>query len=342
MGVILIASVLTYLYRTKRLDRAEEEFQTGIELAATGREAEAVEHFRNALSVSHSFEHRLALAMALVKIGRVNEARIYLNDLSRENPASAMVNLGLARAAAAENNVPQATSYYRRAIYGTWGPDADKQRITARLELAIFLTDKGARTPAVTELQSLLEEVPRTDETLRNRAALLLMKNGAAAVAAEVFRELAKAAPKDPEAQQRLADAEFALGNYGAAGAAYREAVRLNPSDNQAAVRAKLSEQIVSLDPSIRGLSARVRYQRSQALVYRVLEAAKNCVPKTQLESWEKAAAEAFGRRRPASYSDSAEENVALAVKLWKEQSQLCPATTDENPLNYLVRKLSP
>ena len=50
-------------------------------LARSEQLPEAIEQYRYALSISHRTEHRLALAVALVRAGRMNEATIYLREV---------------------------------------------------------------------------------------------------------------------------------------------------------------------------------------------------------------------------------------------------------------------
>jgi chloride channel protein, CIC family len=99
VAVALLGGFLNYFYRGARAARAQRYFAAGNQFAAANRSEEAIEQYRNALSISHNTEHRLALAMALFKTGRWSEASIYLREIARERPDSAAVirTLGEAR-----------------------------------------------------------------------------------------------------------------------------------------------------------------------------------------------------------------------------------------------------
>ena len=96
------------------------------------RYEEAIEQYRNALSVSHSLDYRLALALALVKAGHLDEARIYLGEVLRERPSSGAANLGMAEIEAQEGNIDQAILSYQRAIFGAWPEHSATQPVARR------------------------------------------------------------------------------------------------------------------------------------------------------------------------------------------------------------------
>ena len=116
----VLGGFLTYFYRAERSQRAEKAYAAGNELLQKERLPEAIEQYRHALSISHNFNHRLALALALVKAGRMSEGAIYLNEILRERPNNGPAERGLAEVLAAQGNVDQATVHYRRAIVGSW------------------------------------------------------------------------------------------------------------------------------------------------------------------------------------------------------------------------------
>ncbi len=65
----------------------------------------------------------------------------------------------------------------------------------------------------------------------------------------------------------------MALDDYRGAQRAFKTALRLNAADSNAATRLELVEQVLELDPTLRGLSAAERYRRSQ----KVMEAPWAC-----------------------------------------------------------------
>jgi tetratricopeptide (TPR) repeat protein len=98
VAVVLLAGFLNYFFRGERTARAQSYFAAGNRLAAANRYEEAIEQYRNALSVSHSVEHRQALGMALLKAGHWGEAAIYLKRVLRDRPQSAVVYSALGEA----------------------------------------------------------------------------------------------------------------------------------------------------------------------------------------------------------------------------------------------------
>ncbi len=253
LGALILAGLLAYSYRAERRTRAEESFQAGNELARQGRDQEAIERYRNALSVSHSSEHRLALGLALVRVGRLNEAAIYLQELLKVDPTGGAASLGMARIAAGEGRVSDAVTYYHRAVYGSWPVQPNENRIQVRFELAGVLGKSGARKQASAELLSLLEEVPH-DLAPRKKVGLLLLEFGSPRESAEVFREVLRKDPQDGDAYAGLGQAEFAEGNYLAAQQAFRSALQWNAADKTSRERLQVCEQIADLDPTLRGL----------------------------------------------------------------------------------------
>ncbi|MBZ5584666.1 MAG: chloride channel protein, partial [Acidobacteriia bacterium] len=107
VAMVGIAGILNYMYREQRSSRATEYYQTGNKLMSTERYPEAVEQYRNALSISHLSRDRLALALALEKAGRSGEAEVYFREVLRDNHDSGPANLGLGQMAADRGDVRQ-------------------------------------------------------------------------------------------------------------------------------------------------------------------------------------------------------------------------------------------
>jgi tetratricopeptide (TPR) repeat protein len=134
--VAVLAGSLNYYYRGERANRAEQAYRAGNELMRKERYDEAIERFRNALSISHSAEHRLALGLALIEAASLNEAEIYLNEVLRSAPESGPAHLGLGRIYEQEGRVDKAIQHYQRAIDGAWPDKAEDNRQRARSELS--------------------------------------------------------------------------------------------------------------------------------------------------------------------------------------------------------------
>jgi Tfp pilus assembly protein PilF len=160
---------------------------------------EAIVQYRNAVSVSHSLQHRLALGLALQKAGQFNEASIFLNEVLRESPASGPANLGAARLDSAAGRLDQAVLHYQRAASGMYTEHPELNRFEARLEMVDMLAKNNRPEQATAEL----------------------------ALAAA-------AAPRNPAAFDRLAQTQRTLGDTESACLSYRQALRLDRADGAA------------------------------------------------------------------------------------------------------------
>ena len=121
LAVLLVIGFINYYYRSERSQRSEEYYKTGNDLLQQGRDDEAVQQFRDALSGAPGNEqYRLALGLALVKDQHLAEAAVYLNALLKRDPENALANLGEAQVAVAQGKTADAVKFYRRAIDGAW------------------------------------------------------------------------------------------------------------------------------------------------------------------------------------------------------------------------------
>ena len=168
----------------------------------------------------------------------------------------------------------------------------------------------------------------------------MLIEFGLAQEAADVFQGLLKRGPPDASEYDGLGNAEFALANYRAAGEAFRKALELDASDQVAARRAQISDQILALDPSQRGLSSRERYRRSQQLLIAVLTRRLACDTQQTGDIAEARAALAR-KNAPSSFSDAADANVLLAERLFNQRPPSCPAPDPDDPLTRIMSKLA-
>jgi tetratricopeptide (TPR) repeat protein len=146
-----------------------------------------------------------------------------------------------------------------------------------------------------------------------------------------------------------LGEAEFALDDYRSAEEAFKSALHWKPGDAVFQKRLELIEQILNLDPSLRGLTVAERYQRSRKLMEAALGALAQCIstaqtppsaPVTALSG--KARRLLLNRSRPGSYSDVTDADLAYAEQLWKARTDLCgaPMSPDE-ALGNIISRLS-
>jgi CIC family chloride channel protein len=226
VALAILTGVLNYFAHGQRVSRADRAYIAGNQLLAKDRVEEAIEQYRSAVSVSHSVPHRLALGMALVKAGRLEEASVYLDEVLREEPSSGLANLGIARILAKQGRIDEAAEHYRRA-----------GGLQARIELADVLAKAGRRDDARRELLEALSAATG-DPAAHKQIGHMLLQYDLAADAADVFRDLVRKNRRDASAYDGLGEAESALGNTRAACSAFRSALRIDPADALAAARA--------------------------------------------------------------------------------------------------------
>jgi tetratricopeptide (TPR) repeat protein len=101
---------------------------------------QAVDSLRSALAYAPDDRGlQIELATALAAAGQTQEAVVYFNTLHEAEPGNGMINLQLARLAAAQDNVSLAVSSYEAALDGTWNGDGVVRRRQTRLELSRYL-----------------------------------------------------------------------------------------------------------------------------------------------------------------------------------------------------------
>jgi predicted Zn-dependent protease len=102
-----------------------------------------------------------------------------------------------------------------------------------------MLAKAGRTTDAQAELRAALAGVPEADASARKRIGYLLIHYGLPQDALAVFRDITRRNRRDAAAFDGLGQAESAMGNDRAACAAFRTALRLDPSDALAASKCR-------------------------------------------------------------------------------------------------------
>jgi CIC family chloride channel protein len=355
-GMIAALLVLVFLigfihrfYVSQRGERAEQFFKTGSELLAQGREPEAVEQFRNALSIAPANQqYRLSLGLTLIKMGHPEEGAVYLNEVLKRDPNNGEAELGLARAAVARGKTSEAITDYHRAIYASWPPGEDNNRLQARFELADYLKRSGLQKEAVAELLAALEQA-RDNYSARKRIGTLLLQYGAPQQAADVFSDILRGNNRDGEVWASLGTAELALEDYDAALNAFRNATGLDPANEQARRQLDMVERVLALDPNLGGLRTSARYERSIEILGGALTMQEQCVaaarPSTSNTdpSLADAARQQLAHRpRRSEMDDAIDMNIDLAVRLWKAAKTFCPSQQQKDEaLDRVLSRLS-
>jgi tetratricopeptide (TPR) repeat protein len=337
VGVALLGGFLNYFYRAERMKRAEQAYEGGKALARSERLPEAIEQYRYALSISHRPEHRLALALALTRVERWNEASIYLREILREQPDNGPANRAMAQALAAEGQGDEAVARYRRALVGSWPQSGEQRRFETRTELAQLLRKQGKQAEARAEMTALAADPPK-DPSVRKQAGRQLIDFGLWPEAAALYRGMLEAGPPDAAESDGLGEALFRSGDYPGAERAFRRSLEIDPADAVAARRAETAEKVLALDPTRRGLPARERFRRSQDLLRSVLAVLAACGREDEGVAEAKLA---LSRKAPPrSFSDEADATVALAERVWAGRGDSCRAAEDD-PTAIVLAKIA-
>ena len=273
----LVTGFVNAAYRREKTSLGESHYSKGLRLEKASDAAGAVEEFRKALIYSpDKSEYRLSFADALINEGRVDEAESHIDQLLQEDPTNGVLNLMRGRIAAKRGQTASAIDFYQRAVYEYWPPARIDERRQARWELIQLLSQTGRREELIAELMTMYANAP-SDLNLRMRVGFELLKRSATAEGAQVFREVARGAPRNAEAHRGLGEALMTNGEFVSARRELERAVRLNPKDRSSADQLTLDNSIIDLDPELPGLTSSDRYRRSLNLLRRVLNDLAPC-----------------------------------------------------------------
>ncbi|MEO8090328.1 MAG: tetratricopeptide repeat protein [Gemmatimonadales bacterium] len=346
-GLFAIDLFLAKIDRAESRSEARHLFQEGTRLAAQGQPFEAVDRFRGAVSTERSNPtYQRALAAALLSAGKVPEAQGVVADRLRHDPADAEASEIMAQALVREGKLPQAISYYHRAIYGQWDGEAARNRVRARFGLVDVLARQDSRQDLLAELLPLQREAP-DDVATRKRIARLFVAAGSPTRAIEIYRDILRHDRDDADAYAGLGEAEFERGNYRTALADFTTAAGLKPDSPEIAAGLARSNQVLRLDPTQRGLSLDERYRRSFGLLGLILQAADSCFGPAAVDSVrtlaDTARAVAKQRRPPTPTYSTVERNLDLAVRLWQARWRECPSPVPESerPLALVLDRVA-
>ncbi|MGH7652847.1 MAG: tetratricopeptide repeat protein [Gemmatimonadaceae bacterium] len=350
--IAAIALLLVFDTGIAKVDRdanrshATGEYQQGESLSVHGKTAEAIDHFRTAASLDRDKPgYTVALAEAILTVGDAEDAEQLLLPVLEGNATDGATNLAMARVLVKEGRIDEAKSYYHRAIYGLWPSDADRNRATARFELIDLLAKTGAKQDLLAELLPIQDAAP-DDTALRKRIAHLFVVAGSPARASEIFRDVLRHNSRDADAYVGLADAALSLGNYPTARADLTTAARLAPNDSSIQKRIVLTDSVIAIDPTQRGLGLDEQIRRSRNLVQMTITSARKCLG---TEAPEVAAAlDSVSRSLVApstgvSRSQAIDVNLSLAVALWRMRREKCTGGVpkDEEALSLVQERIA-
>jgi tetratricopeptide (TPR) repeat protein len=349
-AVVLIGLALLFVltvvvagrFHDERERLAATQFERGRALARSGDPQRALVAYRTALALERNRpDVELALALALLDLGRAHEAVTYLADVLRADPTSGPANLARARAARAIGDLDDAEVFYQRAIYGAWPGDAASPRLDVRFELVELLLQRGHRQRAAGELTQIDADAPDNVDVAA-RLGPLFLQVGSADRAAAALRRVVAARPGDGGAWAALAAAELALGRLPAAVSAGQRALALRPDDGATSRLVETARLALELDPTARRLATAERERRARALVMLARAALLSCVGPDEglagpdIAGLDAEAAALLGSR-PARRMEAVEAALGLAERLWTRARDVCPDAAAEHDVLALA-----
>jgi tetratricopeptide (TPR) repeat protein len=346
LGAFVATGFVSSAYKREQNTLGSRHFQAGQRLTSVNDLTGASEEFRKALLFEpDNPEYRLSLATALVSGNKLEEAESHLEQLSQEDPTNGRINLLLARVAQQEHQLDQAIESYQRAVYEYWPPDQLDSRRQARWDLIGLLEETGRnRDQLVGELLQLYGNLPPHSEQ-RMRVATLLLRNGADAEAAHVFRDIlkdtdvqngAEALVDRVGAQLGLARIAFRAGDFIEARHEYQRALHENPKDGEAAAALALTNDIIEDSPQLSNISPNERLRRSQGLLTRVEKDVTQCAGGAEAGSplgQRLAAIKQASSQQLTDKDDAAAQLQQAAQDLWKDRGAFCSQTHGKDPV---------
>ena len=338
----------TFLAKTERAEslvEARRLFEQGRVLMQRGENAEAIGRLKAAISIERGNRDYLQrLAQAELAAGKTADAESTLTELLQSDSTDGLANLIMGRVLVKEARFAEAISYFHRAVYGHWNEDAAQNQLRARFELIDLLAQRNSKEELLAELLPVQDRAP-SDLKTRTRIGQLFLLAGSPVRATDVFRWILHDAPANADAYAGIGEAEFARGNYRAAQRDFQTALGLTPGDQTTRRRLDVCNELLMLDPTLRGLDREERFSRSLKLVELTLDETRQCTgqnPSPELRGLLDKAAKALKAHVSAVHQiEISESNLDLAERLWQVRKKECksPPSTD-SPLALVLARL--
>jgi tetratricopeptide (TPR) repeat protein len=349
LAIAAIFAADTFLAKTERVEshvEAARLFRQGRDSMLRGDTVEAIARIKDAISIERgNRDYMRTLAQAQLAAGKAADAESTLTELLQSDSTDGLASLTMSRVLVKEGRFAEALSYFHRAVYGQWDEDALANQLRARFELIDLLAQRKSKEELLAELLPVQDQAPRDLKT-GIRIGRLFLLAGSPARAAVVFRGILHESPANVEAHAGLGEAEFAQGNYRAAQRDFQTALHLAPDDQ--AVRQNLDRcnELLTLDPTLRGLGAGERFRRSLKLVDLTQNAITQCVgrsPSPELRGLFDSAAQALKARVSASrQSEVSESNLDLAEQLLQAGKKECKSPPGaDSPLALVLARIA-
>ncbi len=345
VGLVLFDTALARIDSRERKVSAAREFAAGEQLVAEGKKDQAIEHLRTASTLDgENTRYATALADAVLADGRPNDAELLLVPLLERNATDGAANLTMARVLFKQGKIEQAKAYYHRAIYGLWPRGAEDNRTAARFELIDLLASTDARQELLAELLPIQDDSTNS-LAQRKRIAHLFVVAGSPSRAVTIFRDVLRHDAKDADAYIGLAEAALSLGAFTTAKADLVAAQKLSPQDSSSIqARISVTDSVIALDPTQRGLSLAEQYRRSRNLVQLTLASVRKCLGTQAPDvaaALGSAGASLVASAAAASQSQSIDQTLLLAEQLWALRRGRCAAERQEGALALVQNKIT-
>jgi len=345
VGLVLFDTALARIDSRERKVSAAREFAAGEQLVAEGKKDQAIEHLRTASTLDgENTRYATALADAVLADGRPNDAELLLVPLLERNATDGAANLTMARVLFKQGKIEQAKAYYHRAIYGLWPRGAEDNRTAARFELIDLLASTDARQELLAELLPIQDDSTNS-LAQRKRIAHLFVVAGSPSRAVTIFRDVLRHDAKDADAYIGLAEAALSLGDFATAKADLVAAQKLSPQDSSSIqARISVTDSVIALDPTQRGLSLAEQYRRSRNLVQLTLASVRKCLGTQAPDvaaALGSAGASLVASAAAASQSQSIDQTLLLAEQLWALRRGRCAAERPDGALALVQNRIT-
>lgn len=337
-------ALLGSVHERVRMSRTRAHVQRAHTLAAAGTLDRAITEYHAALALEReSRAARRGLALTLLALERWSEAESYLRDLLGDEPTDGVLNRALARLHAARGRDEEARSTYQRAIYGQWPAAPIEERIATRFELIEHLRRVKANKEVVAELLTLKAELPPGQVAAARRVADLLADARELAPAIDLLTASAATAPRDTQLLAQLAELQTNDGRTFDARSTLRRAVAVDPTRPDLAERLALVNHVLALDPNLPRLRLVTRARRARLLLAAVLEQTRACKddPQPGIARARDDAERRVRRRAPATAA-AADQEMALAARLWAAASSCHASTPEARALAQVLQRIEP
>ncbi|MEO8028875.1 MAG: tetratricopeptide repeat protein [Bryobacteraceae bacterium] len=353
LGMVFIAIAAlwiadTFLAKTELAEtkvEAKRLFEQGRDLMNRGENLDAIDHIKDAISIERgNRDYIRMLAQAQFAAGKTKDAEATLTDLLQRDAGDGLASLIMARVLVKEDRIREAISYFHRAIYGQWSENAAENRLRARFELIDLMAERS-KEELLAELLAVQDHAPNDLKT-RLRMGSLFLLAGSPTRAGDVFKGILRDAPANADAYAGLGESEFARANYRSAQRDFQVALRLAPDNQTTRRRLDACNELLTLDPMIRGLGIAERFRRSLKLVELTVAEIGKCAGETpSVETQDlidKANKALKATVRFASQAEAAESNLDVAEQLWQARKKDCktPPPTD-SPLALVLARLA-